>query len=71
MQALLQLQGTCGMQVTLGQDLSEYFQFFFVICPFTDAPYSFFPSSVAGTICLSVATVPRNSFSPDSYDYEV
>jgi hypothetical protein len=27
MQARLQFQGICGMQVTLGQDLSKYFSF--------------------------------------------
>jgi hypothetical protein len=27
MQALLQLQGICGVPVTLGQDLSKYFSF--------------------------------------------
>jgi len=53
MQALLQLQGNCGVQVTLGQDLSKYFSFSlsFVLPLMLHTLFFFFSSSVAGTIC--------------------
>jgi len=58
MQALLQLQGICGVQVTLGQDLSEYFSFSLSFVLPLMLRTLFLASSAAGTIYLSVAAVP-------------